>query len=101
MDTRRGIIMANDRTHCFSPRHSPLDLPEIRQVASEVTGEATPYHGRPGTVFQNVSQSVILASVLATTSLAFYHLWKEICRDNIRAQSSESHSSAATTHRRR
>ena len=72
----------NDWTQRVGPRNAPPDLSDLRDAARELDREGKKIPGRTGTMFQNVSQCLILASVLATTSLAIFHLWKELCRSH-------------------
>jgi hypothetical protein len=85
-------MIGNSWTYRISPRNSPQDLQDIRSAARDLGREAHDLRGRPGMVFQQVSQYVILASVAATASLAIFHLWKELCR-------SEAHSNHSRNHR--
>ena len=73
-------------TQRVSPRNSPPDLLDMRAAGRDLGQEAQHIPGRTGTVFQNVSQVLILASVMATASLAMVHLWKELCRSHDKAQ---------------
>ena len=69
-------------SHRVSPRNSPQDLQDVRNAAREFGDEARRVRGQSGLVFQQVSQYVILASVAATPSLAFYHLWEKLSRSH-------------------
>jgi hypothetical protein len=71
-----------DWTSRVSSRNSPQDLQDIRDAARDLGREANRLPGQKGVVFQNVSQYIVLASVAATASLAFYHLWKELSRSH-------------------
>ena len=73
-------MSTNRWTGHISPRNSPQDLRDIRAAARELGHEAHQLPGRTGLVFRNVSEYVVLASMAATASLAFYHLWKELRR---------------------
>jgi hypothetical protein len=77
-------MAGNDRTLQVSPRKLPLNMAEIAGLSPGLSSDATDFHPRPGMTFQKVSHCILLASVVATTSVAFYHLWKELCRDQRR-----------------
>jgi hypothetical protein len=83
-------MTGNNWSQRITSRNSPQDLQDLRSAARDLSHEADHLPGRPGMVFQQVSQYVILASVAATASLAFYHLWKELCRSHDKAHSSHS-----------
>lgn len=72
----------------ISPRNSPQDLRDIRAAAREFANEAQRLPGGSGVVFRHVSDCVILASVVATASLAIFHLWKELHRSHERSERS-------------
>jgi len=74
-------MTATDWTRRINPRNLPPDLQDLRHAGHDLGQEAHHFRGRTGVVFQQVSQCVILTSVLATASLAFFHLWKGLCRD--------------------
>jgi hypothetical protein len=82
------------RTPEISSRNSPQDLRDLRAAAREFGREAHQLPGRSGLVFRNVAECVVLASMAATTSLAMYHLWKELHRsDECKHRSHDEHRS--------